>query len=249
VKLLKEIFGRIWALWGLTSFIITFLIFFIPSMLTWLMPEPKGQAIFIGLARIWMNIWLHLAGCPVTIKGKEHFKKGKFYVVTFNHSSLMDIPLSCPYVPGANKTIAKASFKKIPLFGFYYMKGSVLVDRKSDQSRRISFEKMKAVLQNNMHMCIYPEGTRNRTAEPLKKFHDGAFRLACETGHDIIPALIFHTKKVLPPGKLFYFFPHRLEMHFLAPVKTSDAKGHNDLKEKVYSSMVDHYTQHLHQSP
>jgi 1-acyl-sn-glycerol-3-phosphate acyltransferase len=41
-----------------------------------------------------------------------------------------------------------------------------------------SFEKMKAVLEKGMHMSIYPEGTRNRTAEPLKKFHDGAFKLA-----------------------------------------------------------------------
>jgi 1-acyl-sn-glycerol-3-phosphate acyltransferase len=72
----------------------------------------------------------------------------------------MDVPLSCPFIPGANKTIAKASFTKVPLFGFYYMKGSVLVDRNSDESRRKSYDKMKAVLKGNMHMSVYPEGTR-----------------------------------------------------------------------------------------
>ena len=46
-------------------------------------------------------------------------------------------------------------------------------------------------------MCIYPEGTRNRTEEPLKKFHDGAFRLAVSSGKEIIPAIIFNTKKAL----------------------------------------------------
>ena len=38
---------------------------------------------------------------------------------------------------------------------------------------------MKSVLEKGIHMSIYPEGTRNRTKEPLKKNgYDGAFRLA-----------------------------------------------------------------------
>jgi 1-acyl-sn-glycerol-3-phosphate acyltransferase len=89
----------------------------------------------------------------------------------------------------------------------------VLVDRKSETSRRQSFEKMKDVLEKGMHMSVYPEGTRNRTTEPLKKFHDGAFRLATETGHDIIPAIMFNTKKS---------FTDRQTLLFLA-AKTRDA--------------------------
>jgi len=48
--------------------------------------------------------------------------------------------------------------------------GSVLVDRESEVSRRQSFEEMKKVLSIGMHMSIYPEGTRNRSNETLKKF-------------------------------------------------------------------------------
>ncbi|HEX4875232.1 MAG TPA: 1-acyl-sn-glycerol-3-phosphate acyltransferase [Chitinophagaceae bacterium] len=239
MRLVKEITGRIWALWGMISFIITFLIFYIPSMLTWVLPDPAGQKIFIDIARLWMNIWLRLVGCPVKIKGKEHFKKGISYIVTCNHNSLMDVPLSSPFIPGPNKTIAKTSFAKIPLFGFYYRKGSVLVDRKSEKSRKESFEKMKAVLKKGMHMCIYPEGTRNRTSEPLKKFYDGAFKLATDTGTAVIPAIIFNTKKVLPPYKVFYFIPHKLEMHFLPPVESKGLTT-DELKERVFELMKDH---------
>jgi 1-acyl-sn-glycerol-3-phosphate acyltransferase len=152
----------------------------------------------------------------------------------------LDIPLSCPYVPGANKTIAKKSFMKIPLFGWYYKKGSVLVDRKSESSRRQSFEAMRQVLKHGMHMCIYPEGTRNRTNEPLKKFYDGAFKLSVDTKSPIIPALIFNTKKALPVNKSFFFLPQKLKMLFLEPVPpdglTSDA-----LKEKVFNIMKENY--------
>ncbi|MBN8673508.1 MAG: 1-acyl-sn-glycerol-3-phosphate acyltransferase [Chitinophagales bacterium] len=243
MRIIKEIFGRIWAVWGIVSFAVTFLVIFIPSMITYLLPDPKGSAVFIRIAKLWMDVWLQLVGCPVTIKGKENFAKGQSYIVTFNHNSLLDVPLSAPYVPGANKTIAKTSFAKVPLFGWFYRKGSVLVDRNSDASRRKSFEEMKNVLKKGMHMCIYPEGTRNRTNEPLKKFYDGAFKLAVETNTAIIPTLIFNTKKAVPVNKSFFFIPHKLEMHFLPPVEVNNQTV-EQLKEKVAGIMKTYYTSH-----
>ncbi|MFC0776221.1 lysophospholipid acyltransferase family protein [Terrimonas alba] len=245
MKIFKNIFGRIWAVWGIISFIGTFLIVFIPSMIMYLLPEPKSTDIFIRISRIWMRVWLTLVGCPVTIRGKKNFAKGKTYIVTFNHNSLLDVPLSCPFVPGANKTIAKKSFTKIPLFGWYYRKGSVLVDRKSETSRRQSFEEMKKVLKKGMHMCIYPEGTRNRTAEPLKKFYDGAFKLAVETKAPVIPTIIFNTKKALPINKSFFFLPQKLEMHFLEPIESNNISA-EQLKEKVFEIMKDYFVKHSH---
>lgn len=245
MKLLKEIFARIWALWGIISFVITFLIVFLPSMVTYLIPDPKGTDIFIRMARMWMNVWLWLVGCSVKIKGRENFSRTTTYIVVFNHNSFLDVPLSCPYIPGPNKTIAKTSFAKIPLFGWYYSKGSVLVDRKSEISRRRSFEEMKNVLATGMHMCIYPEGTRNRSDEPLKKFYEGAFKLSTETGKPIIPALIFGTKKALPLHKTFYFLPTRLRMHFLPPVDPQGLSS-DQLKEKVFLIMKDHFVTHNH---
>ena len=97
-------------------------------------------------------------------------------------------------------------------------------------------------------MSIYPEGTRNRTAEPLKKFHDGAFRLAEKTGSSIIPAILFNTKKVLPPGKPFYFWPHKLEIHFLAPVKINEGVTYSSLKETVFTQMRDYFIKNTSQS-
>ena len=65
------------SVWAMLSFMLTFLLIFIPAMLTWLIPEPRGQAIFIRSARIWMRIWLPIVGCPIRVKGEEHVEKGK----------------------------------------------------------------------------------------------------------------------------------------------------------------------------
>ena len=241
----KNILARFWALWGLISFVVTFLIFFLPSMLCHLFKDyKKGQAFFIAVSRWWMNVWLNLVGCPVTVKGKENFIAGENYVVVFNHNALMDVPLSAPYVPGANKTIAKESFAKTPLFGWFYTRGSVLVNRKDERSRVKSYEAMKKTLAMGMHMCIYPEGTRNRTAEPLKQFYDGAFKLATDTKKEIIPCVITGTKKAMPIDKFFYLLPVRLKMYFL-PAVSSENIGVKELKEKVFATMKEVYVREV----
>lgn len=231
-----------WAIWGLVSFLFTFLLIIIPAMLTDLIKEPAGQKYFIALSKLWMNVWLFLVGCPVKVMGKENFKQDENYVVVFNHNALLDVPLSAPYVPGANKTIAKASFAKIPLFGWFYKKGSVLVDRRSEKSRSKSFDAMKKVLDSGMHMCIYPEGTRNRSAEPIKPFYDGAFRLAIAAKKDIIPCIITGTKKAMPIDKKIFLLPVRLKMQFLPAISSADTTV-KELKEKVFNEMLKNYSE------
>lgn len=239
-NLFIEIFARIWAFWGLISFVITFLIIFIPSMLSYLFPQKKGQDYFIAVSRWWMNVWLPLIGCRLKVNGRQYFKKGENYVVVYNHNALLDVPLSAPYIPGGNKTIAKASFAKVPIFGMFYKRGSVLVDRGSDKSRRKSFDAMKAVLQQGMHICLYPEGTRNRTAEPLKPFYDGAFKLAVDTGKEIMPCIIHGTGRAMPIDKKFYLLPTRLTMNFLPPVSSANTDA-RALKDKIFKIMYDEY--------
>ena len=153
----------------------------------------------------------------------------------------MDVPVATPFIPGANKTIAKLEMAKLPVFGLIYKRGSVLVDRNDKKSRLDSFRKMRNVLALGMHMCIYPEGTRNKTSEPLKEFHDGAFKLAKESGVSIIPTLIFNTRKVLPPGKSLYLHPSKMEIHFLAPVNPGEEESYEMLKEKVHQIMREYY--------
>lgn len=239
MNVLKNILGRIFAAWALLTFVATMLIVLLPIWAMGLFPEPKRTRLFISMSRLWMGVWLPLAGIRLVIKGKEKFKQGENYVVVCNHNSFMDVPVTSPGIPGANKTIAKIEMAKVPLFGIIYRRGSVLVDRKSEESRLKSYAYMRRVLDMGLHMCIYPEGTRNKTNQPLKEFKDGAFRLAIETKKAIVPAVLFNTKKVLPQHKGFYFWPSKIEMHFLAPIPTSDL-GKEDVKqlrEHVYELM------------
>lgn len=235
-----EIFARIWALWALVLFIVTMLVaifFYLPCFA---LQDPKKAKWHRQVSRVWMWVFLQLIRCPLYVTGKQHFRKETNYVVVCNHNSLMDVPVSTPFMPRANKTIAKKSFTKVPIFGWIYSFGSVLVDRNSDESRRKSYDEMKQKLRMGLDMVVYPEGTRNKTGNPLKTFYDGAFRLAADTKKPILPVVLFHTKKVLPAHKFFYLLPHKLEMHYLPEVAT-DQHSVKELKEKVFQQMWDYY--------
>lgn len=240
MNVIKEILGRIFALWAALIFIPTMLVAFPLIVLTMLWKDPQRTTLFQHVARAWMRVFFFLSGIRLRIKGKEHFQKGTAYVIVCNHNSFMDIPLTTPFIPGPNKTIAKKEMANIPIFGIIYRTGSVLVDRKSEESRKGSLLQMRQVLEKGLHMCIYPEGTRNKGKVPLQPFHNGAFKLAIDTGKSILPTVIFNTAKVLPVGKPFFFWPVKVRMEFLPPVSPQGFTM-EQLKERVHDMMEEYY--------
>ena len=243
MKLIKLILGRVFAVWAILVFIATMLIFLIPFFIfSYPARDPAKTRRFVYAARIWMAVFMPLIGCPVTVRGKKNFAPGQNYIVVCNHNSLMDVPISVPAIPGGNKTIAKIEMAKTPIFGVIYKTGSILVDRNRESSRKESYMSMKRVLEMGLHMCIYPEGTRNKTDQPLKTFHDGAFRLALDTRKSILPGIIFNTRKALPANIPFYLMPHSLSIHFLSPIAVEPNDTTTTLKDRVHAVMTEYYS-------
>lgn len=217
---IKRILGHLYCVYALTLFAVTMLIVVIPIWLTSLLDEPQRAKVMHPIFRLWMGVYMPLAFCPVFRRGKEHFKKGENYVVVCNHNSFADVPVTSPWIPGPNKTLAKIEMARIPVFGVIYKSGSVLVDRKSEASRRESFNQMAVMLEKGLHLCLYPEGTRNKTDQPLQPFHKGAFKTAIDTQKPIMPALIFNTRGILPDHPKFWAWPNKIHLHFLPPIET-----------------------------
>jgi 1-acyl-sn-glycerol-3-phosphate acyltransferase len=243
MKIIKNIPGHIYFVYGIVLFAITMLIVFIPIWIISLLPDPARSKALHPVFRLWMGVFMPLAFCPVIRRGKKNFKKGENYVVVVNHNSLADVPVTSPWIPGPNKTLAKAEMARIPLFGVIYKAGAILVDRKTNNSRRDSFSKMQDILNMGVHLCLYPEGTRNKTGKPLQPFFDGAFVTAIRTQKPIIPGLIFNTGKILPHNKKLWARPLPIHVHFLEPVVTEGLTLEDTaaLKEKVYRLMEDYY--------
>lgn len=196
--------------------------------------------------QVWMGFYMPMIFCPVKHRGREYFQRGRNYVVTMNHNTLADVPVSSPGIPGPNRTLAKVEMANIPVFGYIYRCGSILVTRQDAQSRKDSIPQMMAALEKGLHLCLFPEGTRNKTDQPLARFYDGAFKVAIMAQKPIIPGVIFGTKSILDPKKKMWAWPHRIELHFLPEISTEGlTQSDTDmLKKKVFNTMKDYYTAH-----
>ena len=218
MNFLKKLFFGACAVWGIIIFTLLMILFIPAFLFTDIYKEPKKSENFLKVSKLWNWLFIYLSGSSLKVSGKQHFAKDQNYIVIYNHNSFLDVPISCPFTPGANKTIGKIEMMKIPLFSIPYKRGSVLIDRKSKTSRFNSYSAMLSVLNAGMHMGVYPEGTRNKTTEPLLPFKPGAFKLAIETGKSIIPAVITGTRKALPSGKGMYYVPGKFTLTFFAPI-------------------------------
>ncbi|WP_157976907.1 lysophospholipid acyltransferase family protein [Taibaiella helva] len=246
MNIFKRIAGHLYFFAGMILFVATMLVVMLPAGIALFFPEPRRARIIHPTYKIWMSIFLPLVGCPVRRKGKHHFKKGENYVVVVNHNSLVDIPVSTPWIPGPNKTLAKVEMARIPLFGIIYRAGSILVDRKADASRKESFTRMQETLRLGIHLCLYPEGTRNKSTAPLQPFYDGAFIAAIRAQKPIVPAVIFGTKEILPNKPKLWARPKTIRYHFLEPIPTKglSMSDRHELKEKVFRIMESYIIQH-----
>ncbi|NBR57296.1 MAG: 1-acyl-sn-glycerol-3-phosphate acyltransferase [Chitinophagia bacterium] len=224
MKLIKNILARILAIWALIVFASTMMVFFPFYMVCFILPDPQKTRYHRFLSQIWMGAFLLLSGCTFKVTGKEVFDGLENAVVVCNHNSLIDIPVSTPFLARANKTIAKKSFVYVPLFGWIYQFATVIVDRKNNESRRKSYEEMKRVLKNN----------------PLKSFYDGAFRLSVDTGKPIVPVVILNTKRILPAKPILFLRPGKIILNILPAISPA---GHTSesLKNLVFDIMAEHY--------
>ena len=128
---------------------------------------------------------------------------------------------------------------KIPVFGWIYRAAVILVDRSNSETRSKSVRALKAAIKNNISIFIFPEGTFNESAAPLKSFFDGAFRIAIETQTPIKPILLVDTLSRLHYHSIFSLSPGRNRVVFLeeVPVKDLTLSDIPDLRNKVYELM------------
>lgn len=184
-------------------------------------------------------------GMFLNVEKKIHyqFDKSESYVVVSNHQTAIDIPAN---VNGAPKEIlfkflGKKEAAQIPFFGFIINRLFILVDRKNDISRKASYKKMKDEMDNGYSIFIYPEGTRNRTDEPLKDFYDGAFRLAIEMQKPIVVNTLVGIRQLNPTYSFFTYKPGTIESHWDAPISTKGMTLEDipKLKKQVADVMID----------
>jgi 1-acyl-sn-glycerol-3-phosphate acyltransferase len=156
----------------------------------------KTYPLFFAMARLWAKFILYGMGFYYTIEREQHMEKGKSYMLVANHTSMTDIMLMLVVSKNPFVFVGKAELAKIPIFGFFYRKSSILVDRKNSRSRVDVFAQAQKRLSRGLSVCIFPEGgVPEDETVLLDEFKDGAFRLAVEHQIPIVPMTFADNKK------------------------------------------------------
>ncbi|PKP18516.1 MAG: 1-acyl-sn-glycerol-3-phosphate acyltransferase [Bacteroidetes bacterium HGW-Bacteroidetes-23] len=194
MKIFKLLFWILWRIWFyivLASIIIILFPLLIISIL-----KEEWYPFFFRLAQLWARGILYAMGFYPKIKREQKFKKGESYMLIANHTSMADIMLMLIVAKNPFVFVGKKELSKIPLFGFFYKRTCILVDRDSPKSRLAVFERAQKRLNQGLSICIFPEGlVPDDESIVLADFKDGAFRLAIEHQIPIVPMTFYDNKK------------------------------------------------------
>ena len=241
-KLFKSLAILIWRIWFYCWVIGTIIVAF--PLLLIITSKESWYPTFFKIARAWGKTILFVMGFKVKKEFTEAIVKGKSYMFCANHTSMIDIMLMLSVVKNPFVFVGKAELGKLPIFGFFYKRTCILVDRDNPASRKAVFAEAQKKLNSGLSVCIFPEG---RVPEDesivLDTFKNGAFILAIEHKIPIVPMSFYDCKKRFSytffsgsPGNL------RVKVHNFIPTNNYTISDKSILNQKthnvIYNSLI-----------
>ncbi len=229
------------ALWRIWFYILMGLpiIIMLPFLLVFSSSE-KFYPQYFYCTRIWAKSILYGMGFVPKKVSDANLTKGDSYMFVANHTSIIDIMMMLAVIDHPFIFVGKKELTKIPLFGFFYKRTCIVVDRGDQKSKLRVFKEAQRRLGQGNSICIFPEGgvPDDKTRE-LVAFKDGAFRLAIDHQIPIVPITFLDNKRRFSytffsgsPGVM------RAKVHHLIPTRNKGQEHKRELKNEVYQVIL-----------
>ena len=233
MKLIKNIFRLFWRVWFYILFIVTILLM-LPFLLV-LTSDEKYYPSFWKLVRGWSKFLIFAMGFYLKKNIEEELDRNKSYMFCANHTSMLDPFILIAMSKNPIVFVGKKELVKIPIFGFFYKRIVIMVDRSSPKSRKRVYEMAKKRLQNGISMGIFPEGLVPEEDVILSSFKNGPFNLAIEFQIPIVPATYYDCKRLFSwdffkgsPGRF------RIKQHQFIETKNLTLDDMETLKQQTF---------------
>lgn len=165
------------------------------------------------LARPILTLYMKLF-YRVQIIGKENLITNESNILCGNHTSNLDALLLISSTKSNIRFLAKKELFKGIFKNCFLNSGVIPVDRtkKDPKCTKMSLD----ALNNNEILCIFPEGTINRTNETILPFKYGVVSLSSKTNSYITPFIIKGKYKLFRKSvTLTYLKPYKIESNDL----------------------------------
>ncbi len=153
-------------------------------------PDIKSRS-SLAIVNWAFRVVLFLSGVSVTVLGEENVPKDEAVLYIGNHRSYFDVIMTYVRVPRPTGYMAKVGMLRVPSLSTWmkYLH-CIFLDRSNIKAGMQSILAAIDKVKSGISICIFPEGTRNRTDDVLLEFHDGSFKIAEKTGCPIVPMSI-----------------------------------------------------------
>ena len=184
----------IWRIWFYILMFTTVLLM-VPLLLI-LLSDEKYYKTFWKLMRAWSFLLIYGMGFRLKIDKKQITEVGKSYMFIANHASLLDPWIMIAMNKNPMLFVGKKELVKLPVFGFFYKKAVVMVDRNDPKSRKEVYARIKKRLDKGISIAIFPEGLVPTENIILAPFTNGAFSLAIEYKMPIVTQIYYDAKRL-----------------------------------------------------
>jgi 1-acyl-sn-glycerol-3-phosphate acyltransferase len=193
-----------------------------------------------ALVRWWGRTTLRIFGVTLDIDAvtAAELARRRPRVMTFNHSSTLDICLMTALWPVAGTAVIKRELLHLPLMGqAIAMLDFVPLDRANPEVAQSSLQAAaRRIAQEDLTVLIAPEGTRSLTGE-LLPFKLGAFHLAAQSGAPIVP-LVLHGVPAIWPRSQWYARPGVVRARLLPEVQAIDSTAIHQHAEQLHAAYL-----------
>ena len=185
-------------------------------------------------------MFMIMSGVFWKVEFEEKLDPKKKYIFCPNHASTLDIPLVTAAIPLPMLFMGKKELASIPLFGYFYKKNSIIVDRSKIRDSYAAFIKAGEKLDKGLNVCIFPEGGIPPSKIFLKKFKNGPFKLAAEKEIFIVPITLADNKKNFPQ-EYYRGYPGMVRVKVHKPIKanTEDKNAIENLNTSTYNTIFE----------
>lgn len=195
LDLIKNIGYTLYRIWFYILVALPIVIFF-PFLLFFTLSESTYPQFFWMARNLWARPILYGMGCPPKVYREQKLERGKSYMLVANHTSMLDIMLMLHVSRNPFVFVGKKELAKIPLFGFFFKRVCIMVDRSDSGSRTGVYRRAQRRLAQGLSICIFPEGgVPDDESILLDEFKDGAFKMAIAHKIPVVPITFYDNKK------------------------------------------------------
>ena len=163
--------------------------------------------------------------------------KGRPAVFVSNHQSWLDAYALMWVDDMPLKVVLKRELLWIPVVGWVMaLIGHIPFNRKNKESGKEVIQHCKHLLENDVPVFLFPEGTRSKDGK-LGPFKYGAFVLAVDQGVPIVPIIVEGTRDMMPPGDELSLGDANVYVHVNPAIYPKDGETAKELMERVYAVM------------